>query len=315
MVLERSRVTNAASMLAQRDTQTAAFSQRGWLFAWQHGFRLRNFRSVDAGGRCGCNVNCANRAQDVLRMTAAQEFADADTLNLWLTHALQNGERAETVCPLLFLASTKMGITTPARYGSEGWYWAWNKAGFRYMEVRDFDGAAKTFAYAYLTALHIQCTTLERLHKGMPLCNYAVSRIRGGSQIDGRIASVLGMIEDALTSGAHDAAKNFGNLISTQFPRREADRIGATTLTSFRGRGRQPLFPESVLHNHISGGEKPDQPLIDKLRAICSGIQSMSMQNDWSQLAEVWSQFTAPLSIIEPPHPDSPNVRLTATSS
>ena len=168
----------------------------------------------------------------------------------WIDRAVEESLPTMEVASVLteYALPNHRGLVSPFVYGSEGWYWPWNRVGFAYIRKERYFDAASIFSGAYLAALRIQHDYQERIHKGMPLCNVAYSFLRASEVIKARVPAALGMIEDLTTFGDATSTGNFANLKATGYPELMTQVLIRYASDDYRSKGRFPLYPEVVLY-------------------------------------------------------------------
>jgi hypothetical protein len=222
----------------------------------------------------------------------ASEFAaNPAALMKWLTTAA-SARPVEELCAALAEASLPgpRRIVGPTISGSEGWYWPWNKLGFGRTGSGKPTEAAFVFKVAYLTALKNQLEANERFHKGMPLCNVAYSYNVAGLPLRARFPAALGIVEDSISSGDPWAHKSYGNFLSAGGSPDFADGLARLAIAEVRGRGRTPLYPESILLNLPKTPISPIQ-ILPGLEKTVSEFTPSSVTASVALLDNLWAQM------------------------
>jgi hypothetical protein len=211
----------------------------------------------------------------------------------WIDRAVEEHLPSEKVASVLteHALPGDRGLVSPFLYGSEGWYWPWNRVGFAYIERGRYRDAAQIFTCAYLASLRVQNDYQERFHKGMSLCNISYSFLRGMQPLAARIPAALGLIEDITTFIDPGTTGNLNNLRASACPEALIQRIVAHATETYRGKGRYPLYPEVVLHSLLSDSRDVSRCIAD-MREVASQFASEPVGNSFAALMGLWKQYT-----------------------
>lgn len=240
--------------------------------------------------------------------------SDPQALVRWIDHAVGEHFPALDVAAVLteYALPNHRGLTSPFVYGSEGWYWSWNRAGFAYIESGRYRDAAITFSCAYLAALRIQHDYQERFHKGMPLCNIAYSYLRANDAIKARVPAALGTIEDVTTFVDPTSTGNLSNLRATAYPESLTQGIIDYAREFYRSKGRFPLYPEVVLHSMRWNSVVDTKSCLLAMQGIAGGFASETIGSSLQALGLLWHQYSLSVPSVLP-QGDAPHGRAEPT--
>jgi hypothetical protein len=240
----------------------------------------------------------------VLSQPHIEPGANPDSeLEAWIDHVVDAGEDAVDIAIAIASITQPGGVNgyeiSPETIGSEGWYWPWNRAGFRCLDRDRHLDAATLFKVAYLAALRFQHTGQYRLHKGMPLCNVCFSLLKAHELGSAIVPALLGMAEDATEGWDPSYMPNFRNLLLANFPEDEARFLSNFFMSATRQRGVIPLYPEVILR-------AADQPklsllpsLISELGQVAGEFRPETVHVSLGKLAELWGEFPHVVSVME----------------
>ncbi len=227
----------------------------------------------------------------------------------WIDRALGEDRPAMKIAAVLteYALPSHRGLVTPFVYGSEGWYWPWNRVGFKYIERERYFEAASIFSGAYLAALRFQHDFQERIHKGMPLCNVAYSLLRGKETIKARVPAALGMIEDITTFADPFSSGNISNLRASGYPELLIQVIIDYASEAYRSKGRFPLYPEVVLHTmrwqtipNSTGPAVGMQQIAVGMQQIAAPFAPDTVESSLKHLGLLWQQYSLVVPSIYP---------------
>ncbi len=229
--------------------------------------------------------------------TRTEPAGDDRGLVAWIDRALEEGRPVLEVAAELARNAlpAQGGQVTPFVYGSEGWFWSWNRAGFGYIERARYDEAATIFTAAYLSALRFQDDFQERLHKGTPLCNISYSYLRAKETTRARIPAALGVIEDTLTFADPKSQGNAANLRASGYGESRLQDLVGYTEEFFRARGQTPLYPEVVLRamkweTFVNTNAAPQvKAIVEQMQQVASGFQPDSLVPSIERLRRAWA--------------------------
>ncbi len=236
--------------------------------------------------------------------TRTEPAGDDRGLVAWIDRALEDGRPAlEVAAELARNAMPEQGgRVTPFVYGSEGWYWSWNRAGFGYIERGRHHEAATIFTGAYLAALRFQDDFQERLHKGTPLCNVAYSYLLAEATMTARVPAMLGVIEDITAFIDPAATGSLNNLRASGYSEPQLSYLNLHTSEFYLKKGRYPLYPEVVLHSMARDTLDTDRCVAD-IRGIASRFEPASVESSCKALGNLWRRY-APGVPAGPPRGD-----------
>ena len=103
----------------------------------------------------------------------------------------------------------------------------------------------------YLAAIHFQHVRQYRIHKAMPLCNVAYAYISANKPEQAWVPALLGMAEDAMTTGNPTETASFQNLLAAGCRELPARSLAELFISLTRLCGLFPLYPEIVLDSAI----------------------------------------------------------------
>ncbi len=229
--------------------------------------------------------------------TRTEPAGDDRGLVAWIDRALEEGRPVlEVAAELARNALPEQGgQVTPFVYGSEGWFWSWNRAGFGYIERARYDEAATIFTAAYLSALRFQDDFQERLHKGTPLCNISYAYLCAKETTGARIPAALGVIEDTLTFADPKSQGNAANLRASGYGEWKLQALVGYTEEFFRARGQTPLYPEVVLRalrweTFINTSAVPQiKKIVGEMKQVATGFGPDSLASSIDRLRQAWA--------------------------
>jgi hypothetical protein len=224
----------------------------------------------------------------------------------WIDRALEEDLPVREIASVLTANAlpNHRGLVSPFVYGSEGWYWPWNRVGFAYIQRERYLDAASIFSGAYLSALRIQHDYQERIHKGMPLCNVAYSFLRARESVKARVPAALGMIEDIITFAGPPSSGNISNLRASEYPELLVQSIIDYADEMYRSRGRFPMYPEVVLYTrrwetflNTPKTAHTIQQIVAAMQQLASQFAPDTFESSLKHLGLVWLQY----GLIVPP--------------